>query len=133
MMKIFFSNRAKTALCLSILLIAFSPDAQPQELKLGTVTPTPSPVDQNPFAQFVQQKRKPIAMKWKIGAVLVVLAIAGVALWISARVWKSSNLFDRQYRFPAVQSAAIRLGANRSGGQVATILFRNRAGPPSTR
>lgn len=128
----FITNRLLLALSLSILLIAFSPVARSQNLSASSATPSPSAsVGENPFAQFAKTQRKPIPTRWKIAAVVVVVAIAAAVLWISIRVWRSSNLFDRQYRFPAVQSAALRLGGTRSGGRVASMKFRNCAEPPS--
>jgi hypothetical protein len=127
-------NRLALAVWLSMLIIASSPIARSQTLSLPSATPSPSAVAsarENPFDQFVkaQAQRKPIPTSWKIAAAMVVVAIASVVLWISVRVWRASNLFDRQYRFPAVQSAALRLGGTRSGGLVASTKFRNRAGP----
>ena len=72
-------------------------------------------------------------MQWKIAIALAVVVIASGALWMSMRVWGSANLFDRQYRFPAPGTAALRLGANRSGGHSATIRFGDRAGPEDAR
>ncbi|MGI8435991.1 MAG: hypothetical protein ACR2NX_03685 [Chthoniobacterales bacterium] len=37
------------------------------------------------------------------------------------RAWLASNLFDRQYRFPIRGEAAIRFGATRCGGHMATL------------
>lgn len=68
-------------------------------------------------------------VQWKIAIVLAVVVIASGTLWIAIRVWGSANLFDRQYRFPAPETAALRLGANRSGGHSATLRFGERDGP----
>jgi hypothetical protein len=53
------------------------------------------------------------------------VAFAGVAvLWVLAGVWRSANLFDHRYRFPEPKEpAALRFGATRCGGQMATINF----------
>jgi hypothetical protein len=50
-----------------------------------------------------------------------------IVLLFSIRAWRAGNLFDREYRFPPVASAAIRLGGNRSGGHMATLNFRDPA------
>lgn len=116
---------------MSILLIAFSPVARSQGLSFSTATPTPasSATEGNPFAKLARPPRKPIPLRWKIAIVLVALLIASAALWVSLRAWRSSNLFDRQYRFPTVETVDLRLGANKSGGHMAAITFRSRAGP----
>jgi hypothetical protein len=64
---------------------------------------------------------------WKIAIVAIVAMGGGFALAFSLRAWRSSNLFDRQYRFPAGKTA-LRLGANKSGGCMATIEFGRRVG-----
>lgn len=110
------------------MLIAFLP-----ALCAQTVSPPAAPSATanvgNPFRKFTLPSRKPMPVQWKIAIVLAVVVIASGALWISIRVWGSANLFDRQYRFPAPETAALRLGANRSGGHSATIRFDHRDGP----
>jgi hypothetical protein len=60
----------------------------------------------------------------------VLIAGASVLLLVvSMRVWRSANLFDREYRFPPAANVALRLGANKSGGFMATITFGDRAEP----
>ena len=58
-------------------------------------------------------------------AILAAVAFAGVAvLWVLAGVWHSANLFDHRYRFPEPKEpVALRFGATRCGGQMATINF----------
>jgi hypothetical protein len=70
---------------------------------------------------------RPIARGWKIAIVAIVAMGSGFALAFSIRAWRSSNLFDRQYRFPAVGAVEFRLGANKSGGRMVTIEFGHRA------
>jgi hypothetical protein len=110
------------------MLITFSPVLCAQTLSSSAV-PSASANAGNPFRKFTSPSRKPIPVQWKIAIVLAVVVIASGALWISIRVWGSANLFDRQYRFPAPDTAALRLGANRSGGHSATIRFGDRGGP----
>jgi hypothetical protein len=69
---------------------------------------------------------RPMARGWKIAIVAIVAMGTGFALAFSMRAWRSSNLFDRQYRFPAVTTVELRLGANKSGGGMATIEFGHR-------
>jgi hypothetical protein len=68
----------------------------------------------------------PISSGWKI-VVAIVIALTAAALatglCFAMRAWRSSNLFDRQYRFPAVPEVALRLGASKSGGCMATLVF----------
>jgi hypothetical protein len=115
------------------ILISFSPMLCAQEavgsFAVPSATATASANAENPFVTFTSPSRKPIPVRWKIAIVLVVFLLAAGALWISIRVWGSANLFDRQYYFPASETAAVRLGANRSGGHLAAIKFDHRAGP----
>ena len=67
---------------------------------------------------------KPLPLGWKIAIVCIVTVGTGFLLAFSIRAWRSSNLFDRQYRFPAVAAVAFRLGANKSGGCMALIEFQ---------
>ncbi|MEP7015573.1 MAG: hypothetical protein ABI925_09045 [Verrucomicrobiota bacterium] len=126
-------RRIIATLGMAIFLGLILPAARSQGISPATeaLTPSPTIAPENPFAKLAQPSRKPIPLRWKVAIVLTALVIAAAALWFSIRVWQSSNLFDRQYRFAAVPTAAIRLGANRSGGHMATITFRNRNGPSS--
>ena len=49
--------------------------------------------------------------------------------YAASRAWRSSNVFDRQYRFPEGGEAALRFGATRSGGHMATIKFEPKQRP----
>lgn len=75
-------------------------------------------------AQSEVAETKPIPLAWKIAIVSIATVGSGFVLAFSIRAWRSSNLFDRQYRFPAPADAAFRLGGNKSGGCMATIEFR---------
>ena len=86
--------------------------------------------EDNPFLKLRRPPRKPIPLRWKIAIVLTGLAVGSGSLWCAIRVWRKWNLFDREYHFPRPTTAALRLGAVRSGGHMATITFRDRAGPP---
>ena len=119
------------ALSISLVITALSPLAQSQELSMASATPTPLSKEENPFARLAAPRRKPVPLVWKVAIVLSVLAAAGVALRISMRVWRSANLFDREYRFPTPTAAPLRFGGSRSGGHMATIRFDDRAGPLS--
>lgn len=64
---------------------------------------------------------EPIPEGW-IFAGEAVLALGAVVILIAAaRAWRESNIFGRQYRFPASESAARRFGGTRSGGLMAVI------------
>jgi hypothetical protein len=115
------------ALLMSIFLI--SALAYSQEMTLSNVTPTPTPSGEDLFAKLASQRRKPIPLIWKVAIVLGVVAVCSGALWLSMRVWRASNLFDRQYYLPPVTTAALRLDGKRSGGHMAVITFHERAGP----
>ena len=85
-------------------------------------TATPSP------KHIALEDEEPIPVSWRIGGIAAaVLALAGI-LYGAARAARSSNLFDRQYRFPEHGAAALRFGAMKSGGHMATIRFGE--GPP---
>ena len=74
---------------------------------------------------------KPIPKVVLIAGGAVLLLVSGILLAKSVRTWRSSNLFDRQYRFPAPGPAALRFGGNRCGGQLATVTFRTAEMKPS--
>ncbi|MEP6821334.1 MAG: hypothetical protein ABI946_03190 [Chthoniobacterales bacterium] len=85
--------------------------------------PTPSPTPRHNSLE----EGKPIPRSWWIGAIaIVVLAAIGI-LFAASRAWRSSNVFDRQYRFPEGGEAALRFGGTRSGGHMATIQFEPKA------
>jgi hypothetical protein len=113
---------ALAVLSLSILAIAPAPLVFSQ---------TPSATPDGTFQQQQQVHRKPIPRSWTIAIVAVATILSAVALAFSVRAWRASNLFDREYRFPAATSVALRLGANKSGGCMATIRFRDRGDPKS--
>jgi hypothetical protein len=104
-------------------------------LSILTIVPAPSGLSQMPAAEQVQEQqpglRKPIPRSWKIAGAAAAVVLFAVALALAVRAWHAGNLFDREYRFPPVASAALRLGANKSGGCMATIKFRDRGDPAS--
>jgi hypothetical protein len=113
---------ALLTLLLSVLFVLFASTSFSQ-------TETPTPEGPSEFARAQAAPSKPIPRVWKVTIVAIGLVVAGSALLFSMRAWRSSNLFDREYRFPRVTNAALRLGANKSGGCMATINFSDRAGP----
>jgi hypothetical protein len=113
--------KSRIALFLSILILAAVRVAICQSEQ-------PSPDASSAMVQAPSAHTKPIPIGWKIGIVAIVAMGSGFVLAFSIRSWKSSNLFDRQYRFPVGAAAALRLGANKSGGYMATIEFRHRGG-----
>jgi hypothetical protein len=74
---------------------------------------------------------KPIPKVVLIAGAAALLLVSGILLVRSVRAWRSSNLFDRQYRFPAPGPVALRFGGNRCGGQLATLTFRGAEVNPS--
>jgi hypothetical protein len=90
-----------------------------QERPYGPVPP-PTPT---PMRKKIEPPGPPIPKGWIIGGIaFVAIAVAGF-LYGSARQWHSSNLFDRQYRFPRAKNVAARFGAKRCGGHLATVRF----------
>lgn len=106
---------ALAALLLSILVLVSEPSGFSQ-------IPTSSP---NAAIQEQRAGRNPLSRSWKIAIVSAAIVMCLVALAFSVRAWRASNLFDREYRFPAVISGATRLGGKRTGGCMATINFRD--------
>jgi len=106
----------RIALFLSILILAATPVlfTQAQEANHDT---------RSVMAQSEPVQAKPIPLGWKIVVVAMVAMGTGFALAFSLRAWRSANLFDRQYRFPAVTVVAFRLGGTKSGGCMSTIEF----------
>lgn len=83
--------------------------------------PVPPPQPTPEHRKNVFEEPNPIPTSWIVsGIAVVVLAIAAL-LYGSARRWRSSNLFDRQYRFPKSPEPALRFGAPKSGGHMATV------------
>ncbi len=64
---------------------------------------------------------EPIPQGWIIAGEAAVALISAAVLFAAARAWRSSNLFDRKYRFPSGEPTALRFGGTRSGGFMATI------------
>ena len=99
------------------------PPAATPEFKERPFGPLPPPTQAPPPKPKDVEPPKPIPREWLIGGGIAwVLAIAAL-LWGANKAWHSSNLFDRQYRFPESRDPALRLGGKRSGGHMATIQF----------
>ena len=77
------------------------------------------------------EEHKPLPREWIIGGVAASVLLGVAILYGSLRAWRSSNVFGRQYRFPVSREAALRLGALKSGGHLATVQFGPRASPPA--
>jgi hypothetical protein len=100
------------------------PPAATPEFKERPYGPLPAPTKE-PKAKPKDVERKPIPLGWLIGgAASAVLGIAGI-LYGASKAWHSSNLFDREYRFPSGGEAALRFGGKRCGGHMATVQFGN--------
>jgi hypothetical protein len=113
-------------LLLSGSLFAASPTPLPapapaeQLFKERTFGPLPPPT-QTPGPRRFEADEEPIPRGWVIGGIAAALLVVGATLYGSARAWRSSNLFDREYRFPENSNPALRLGGSRCGGHMATI------------
>ena len=85
--------------------------------------PSPTPTPQRRKRSGLFQPKKEIPTKWIVtGGVTAALIIIAV-LYGSIRRWRSSNLFDRQYRFRIGGEAAARFGAKKCGGHMASVRF----------
>jgi hypothetical protein len=111
-------RQMRTALAIVMLMLVTRPPA------VGQTSPPRPDVPAAAIEQQVPQG-KPLPVGWKITIVALGAMGTGFAIAFAMRAWRSSNLFDRQYRFPAVPSGEQRLGANKSGGFMATIEFRH--------
>lgn len=87
------------------------------------VIPTPTPTPQRRGISPAEPEEKPLPRSWLIGGGLAaILATAGI-IYGASRVWRSSNLFDRQYHFPRPEKVALRFGGERCGGHLASVTF----------
>ena len=80
--------------------------------------PTPTPARARPAQE---EESEPIPTGWRIAGIVVGVLLLAALIYGASRAWLASNLFDRQYRFPIRSEAAIRFGANRCGGHMATL------------
>ena len=100
-----------------------------QERQFGPLPP-PSPTpERRPTAP---AEEEPIPNSWWIGGIAAAVLAFGAIVFGTVRASRSSNLFGRQYRFPAGGEAALRLGGTRSGGHMATIRFGEGLPPSKT-
>ncbi|MDQ6860792.1 MAG: hypothetical protein M3032_06510 [Verrucomicrobiota bacterium] len=99
-----------------------SPSATIVLRNIGVIPAPTTPPPRRPAAQ-PDEEEKPIPRNWLIGGgIAAVLATIGLS-YGAQRVWRSSNLFDRQYRFPRSENVALRFGAERCGGHLASVKF----------
>lgn len=90
--------------------------------------PTPAPTPR----RISLEEEEPIPTFWWVGGIAIaVLALIGI-LFAASRAWRSSNVFDRQYRFPEGGKAALRFGGTRSGGHMATVQFEPKDRSPES-
>ncbi len=85
------------------------------------IMPPPTPTPARVAQAFTEEDEWKIPQSWYYGAIAGAVLIGGLLLYGAFRAWRASNLFDRQYTFPRSERAALRLGATRSGGNMATI------------
>src|SRR5438046_10060016 len=90
-----------------------------KERPYGPVPP-PTPT---PMRKKIEPEGPPIPTGYIIGGIAVVVIGVAIFLYGSARQWRASNLFDRQYRFPRPANVAERFGAQRCGGHIGTVRF----------
>ena len=95
-----------------------------QERPFGPLPPPTEPPARSHVLEDLE--RKPISRAWLIGGVLAAAVAFLLVLWAAMRAWRSSNLFDQQYRFPRIGEAAVRLGGKKSGGHSAQITLAPR-------
>lgn len=106
-------------------------------IPLALAQPDPSMFDQRryiapetppPRGERLPSPSRSIPRAVLIAGAALLLLVSGIVLFKSARAWRSSNLFDRQYRFPPPGPVALRFGGSRCGGQLATLKFRGSGG-----
>ena len=84
----------------------------------------PREPDATPLTRKVNpEDETPIPLSWIVGGACAVALATALLLYGSARQWRSSNLFDRQYRFPVLPNPALRFGGKKNGGHLAQIHF----------
>lgn len=121
--------------CLVVLLSLLSSGLLARSQDLPSPSPSAPIFQERPFGprpvttptpeakRVVSDTRKPIPASWTIaGAAATLIALAAV-LYGAIRAWRSSNLFGRQYRLPVPREVALRFGASKSGGHMATLHF----------
>ena len=80
-----------------------------------------TPVEQEAPVRGYAPPSKPIPRGWLLAGDTLVTLICIVVLVAAARAWRASNIFERKYRFPFGEPAALRFGGKRSGGLMAVI------------
>ena len=110
-----------------------APPAATPDFKDRPFGPIPAPTKEPRAKPKDIEPSKPLPLGWKItiGAAIV-LGTAGL-LYGASKAWHSSNLFDREYRFPTGDTAALRFGGKRCGGHMATIRFGDPFAQPERR
>ena len=108
----------------AIFMVAFMPMAAVSQTRASS--PVTS-IKQTESANPPPPALKPMSRVLKIGIAAAVLVFSLVVLLFALRAWRASNLFDREYYFRRPNSVALRLGAKKSGGCMATISFHDRA------
>ena len=110
-----------------------APPAATPDFKERPFGPIPPPTQPPKAKPKDIEPSKPLPLGWKItiGAAIV-LGTAGL-LYGASKAWHSSNLFDREYRFPTGSTAALRFGGKRCGGHMATLRFGNPMAQPERR
>jgi hypothetical protein len=105
-------------------LAAQSPQPSPTEpiFEKRQFVPWATPTPDIPLRILGNAERKPIPREYIIGGAVALVVVALLLLWGASRAWRSSNLFDQQYRFPVRGGpVALRLGGKKSGGHMASI------------
>ncbi|HEV3410733.1 MAG TPA: hypothetical protein VG095_10595 [Chthoniobacterales bacterium] len=119
-----------TLVCASLLPAGALPQVPPlnpeepvvRERPYGPIPPPTAPPQRKKKSEFEEQKR-PIPKGWVwtgIGAGVLAL---GALVYGALRNWRSSGLFEREYRFPLGDRSKARFGAERNGGHMAVVKF----------
>lgn len=85
--------------------------------------PVPAPTAEPTRRTVELEETKPIPRGWIVGGIVAAGLTLAALSYGSMRAWRSSSLFDRQYRFPRGEEVPGRLGGKRSGGHLATVRF----------
>jgi hypothetical protein len=98
------------------------PSPSPPEFQERPFGPRPAPTAPRPSV-VRQNPERPWPRKLILPAAAGGGVVSAALLFFAVRAWRRSRVFDRQYVFRPREKVALRLGAERSGGLLASASF----------